>query len=139
LTPDTYSGIEYAEDYFLILRTLYKVCSPFILQGELVGISIRESGNTVTEFGHLKWLRAKANVAQQLANSKGLSSGKFLTSLSNEEGARKPLVQRIFRVFFDGRLVSFAIQSNVLGKVLRGEVSLHYVFSKISGLIKQGW
>jgi len=139
LTPNTYSGIEYAEDYFLVLRTLYKDCSPFVLQGELVGISIRESGNTVTEFGHLKWLRAKANVAQQLANSKGLSSGKFLTSLSNEEGARKPLVQRIFRVIFDGRLVRFAIQSNVLGKVLRGEVSLRYVFSKISGLIKRGW
>lgn len=139
LTPETYSGVEYAEDYFLILRTLYKDCPPVVLQGELVGISIRESGNTVTEFGHLKWLRAKANVAQQLANSKGLSSGKFLTSLLSEEGSNRPLIQRIFRVIFDGRLLRFAIQSDVLGKMLRGEVSIRYVFSKISGLIRRGW
>jgi hypothetical protein len=139
LTPETYWGVEYAEDYFLILRTLYKDCPPVVLQGELVGISIRESGNTVTEFGHLKWLRAKANVAQQLANSKGLSSGKFLTSLLSEEGSNRPLIQRIFRVIFDGRLLRFAIQSDVLGKMLRGEVSIRYVFSKISGLIRRGW
>jgi hypothetical protein len=139
LTRETYSGVEYAEDYLLILRTLYKDCPPVVMQGELVGISIRESGNTVTEFGHVKWLRAKANVAQQLATSKGLASGKFLTSHSNAEVGSKPLIQRVFRVLFDGRLLRFAIQSDVLGKMLRGEVSIRYVFSKISGLIKRGW
>jgi hypothetical protein len=139
LTPDTYSGIEYAEDYFLILRTLYLDTSPFVLPGELVGISIRESGNTVTEFGHIKWLRAKANVAQQLANGKGIASGKFLASVINEESSSKPLIQRIFRVLLDGRLLRFAIQSDVIGKVLRGEVSLRYVLSKVSGLVKRGW
>jgi hypothetical protein len=109
------------------------------LPGELVGISIRESGNTVTEFGHIKWLRAKANVAQQLANGKGIASGKFLASVINEESSSKPLIQRILRVLLDGRLLRFAIQSDVIGKVLRGEVSLRYVLSKVSGLVKRGW
>lgn len=139
LPESAYSGIQYAEDYFLVLRTLYQDALPVVLKGELVGISIRESGNTVTEFGHVKWLRAKANVAHQLANSGGLTSGKFLSSLMDERRGTQPLIIRAFRVFFDGRLFWFAIQSGVLGKIFSGEVSLRYVFSKVSSLIRRGW
>jgi hypothetical protein len=138
LDPMVYSSVEYAEDYFLILKTLYQDSVPFVFEGQLVGISIRESGNTVTEFGHPKWLRAKANVAYSLANSPALSKGKFVHvgQSTNRSGS---LLARIWRTLFDGRLWKLAFQYRILEKILSGRISPKYAVSKLVSLIRQGW
>ena len=139
LEASVYSSIEYAEDYFLILKTLYQNSIPFVFDGQLVGISIRDSGNTVTEFGHLKWLRAKANVAHSLANVPGLSKGKFVQMSRGSNGRSSFLLARIWRTLFDGRLFRIAVQYNIVIKILRGQISAKYAISKLLALIKQGW
>ncbi len=139
LDPNVYSSIEYAEDYFLILKTLYQDSVPFVFDGQLVGVSIRESGNTVTEFGHVKWLRAKANVAHNLATIPGISKGKFVQMFHSSNGRSSFLLARIWRTLFDGRLWRIAVQYNIIMKILKGQISLKYAASKLVGLIKQGW
>lgn len=139
LDPRAYTTVEYAEDYFLILRTLYQECVPFVFVGQLVGISIRESGNTVTEFGDIKWLRAKANVAYALANSPNLSQGKFALIGQTALGRGGSLLARTLITLFDGRLLKIAFRYKVLEKIIRGQISPRYAISKLVSLIKQGW
>ena len=139
LSPEDFSRIEFAEDYFLTLRALYKGCLPVILEGELAGISIRSSGNTVTEFSNVKWVRAKANVANELAQSLKFGRGGFLILNSGKRGVVRSLPNRVFRALFDGRLIRFALQTNVLGRILRREISIKFVISKVFRLVKNGW
>jgi hypothetical protein len=139
LDSSVYSSVEYAEDYFLILKTLYQDSVPFVFDGQLVGISIREAGNTVTEFGHVKWLRAKANVANSLATVPGLSKGKFSYVSMALSGRSRSLSIRIWGTLFDGRLWKVVVQYKILVKILNGQISLKYAASKLLSLIKQGW
>ena len=137
--PEVYSSVEYAEDYFLILKSLYQESLPVVLEGQLVGISIRESGNTVTDYGNPKWLRAKANVAYSLANAPNLSKGKFVQA-PEESGTRALfLMPRVWRTLFDGRLLKVVFRYGILGKILSGQISPKFALSKLVSLIKRGW
>jgi hypothetical protein len=138
LDSKVYSSVEYAEDYFLILKTLYQESVPFVFDGQLVGISIRESGNTVTEFGHPKWLRAKANVAYSLANTPALSKGKFV-HMRQSTMRSGSLLARIWRTLFDGRLWKLAFQYKILEKIISGQISPKYAVLKLVSLIRKGW
>jgi hypothetical protein len=141
ISNDAFEQIEYAEDYFLILRSLYKNGVPIIFDGHLAGISIREDGNTVTDIGATKWQRAKANVGYHLINDPSLQSGKFGSGALDFFNKRRSgsLFARASRVMFDGRLWVMAFRSNVPSKVLSGQIPISYVFKKIFVLIKQGW
>jgi hypothetical protein len=123
LDPRAYTTVEYAEDYFLILRTLYQECVPFVFVGQLVGISIR----------------AKANVAYALANSPNLSQGKFALIGQTALGRGGSLLARTLITLFDGRLLKIAFRYKVLEKIIRGQISPRYAISKLVSLIKQGW
>jgi hypothetical protein len=139
LGPEVFKSVEYAEDYFLILKSLYQESVPIVFEGQLVGISIRDSGNTVTEFENPKWLRAKANVAHSLANLPSLSRGKFVQH-PEEVGARKMIfVRSVFRTLFDGRLLRAVIRYGIPGKILSGQVSLKFAISKLVSLVRTGW
>lgn len=140
LSRESFENVEYAEDYFLILTALYQNITPIVFGHLLAGISIRDEGNTVTEFGAVKWQVAKANVAYHLVNN-SINSGKFDSpNASSGRGRRKhTVIFRAFRVLFDGRLWGMARRVGVFSKLLSGQVSLRFVFMKIRTLIKQGW
>jgi hypothetical protein len=141
VSDEAFAQVEYAEDYFLILRSLYKRGMPIIFDGHLAGISIREDGNTVTDVGATKWQRAKANVGYHLINDPSLQSGKFGSGALSYFNKRRSgsLFARASRVMFDGRLWVMAFRSNVPSKILSGQIPISYVFKKVIVLIKQGW
>jgi hypothetical protein len=141
ISDDAFEQVEYAEDYFLILRSLYKNGIPIIFDGHLAGISIRKDGNTVTDVGATKWQRAKANVGYHLMNDASLQFGKFGSGALGHFNERRSgsLLARVTRVLFDGRLWVMAFRSDVPSKVFSGQIPISFVFRKISVLIKQGW
>jgi len=70
----TYEKITYLEDYMTILNVLLTNGSiPIIVNKMYVGISIRETGNTITEVDRTKWNRSMSELVSSLVNSSSYS------------------------------------------------------------------
>jgi GR25 family glycosyltransferase involved in LPS biosynthesis len=78
-----YDKITYYEDYITILiAILAQNCFPIIIDKLFVGISLRESGNTVTEKDRLKWDKSMSELVSCLVNLPEISHMLSLPSSS---------------------------------------------------------
>lgn len=69
-----YDTVTYYEDYMTILITLLSSkCLPIVVDKLYVGISLRESGNTVTELDRSKWNKSMSEVVSHLVTAPSTS------------------------------------------------------------------
>lgn len=81
-----YETVTYAEDYMLVLFALIvQNRFPIIVDKLIVGISIRESGNTVTETDRTKWHKSMSEVVSHLVNSREAPAMLSLSSATLNE------------------------------------------------------
>jgi hypothetical protein len=74
IPPRVYETVTYYEDFMTILNTLLSLkCFPIVVDKLYVGISLRNSGNTVTETDRTKWDRSMSEMVSHLLNSPGTS------------------------------------------------------------------
>ncbi|WNC89264.1 glycosyltransferase family A protein [Paraburkholderia sp. FT54] len=93
IPPRVYETVTYYEDFMTILNTLLSLkCFPVVVDKLYVGISLRNSGNTVTEMDRTKWDRSMSEMVSHLLNSPGTSQ---MLSLPSHAISIAPQQQRL--------------------------------------------
>ena len=135
-----YDSVTYYEDYMTTLFALLSTnCFPIAVDKLYVGISVRASGNTITETDRTKWNRSMSELVSHMVNLPGLSQMlslpvHSLRSDSSVQFLRNQIAER-------DRQISSLVNSSswrmtksirVLTELLRGRLSF-------ADLVKRLW
>lgn len=134
-----YASVTYYEDYMTTLFALLAArCFPISIDKLFVGISVRESGNTITETDRTKWNRSMSELVSHMVNLPELSQmlslpTHSLRSNSSIQGLRNQLAER------DQHIASLMSSSSwkitkplrVVTELLRGRLRLSDVVRKL--------
>lgn len=147
-----YDTVTYYEDFMTILNTLLgRNCFPIVVDKLYVGISLRSSGNTVTETDRSKWNRSMSEMVSHLVNSPSASQMLSLPSgairiapQESSEEAKVALERELARVRQElaerTHLIDVIAHSNSwkltrplrgVARVLRGELTVKAVFNRL--------
>jgi hypothetical protein len=148
IPPNVYDTVTYYEDFTTILNTLLsRDCFPVVVDKLYVGISLRATGNTVTETDRTKWDRSMSEMVAHLINIPGASQMLSLPShaISIAPLASSPEVEhelaRVRKELEDrNRFIDQVASSKswqltrplrVAARLVRGQLSLRSIMRRI--------
>jgi glycosyltransferase involved in cell wall biosynthesis len=104
IPPSVYDSVTYYEDYMTTLFALLSTkCFPIVVDKLYVGISVRSSGNTITETDRTKWNRSMSELVSHMVNLPELSQMlslpvHSLRSDSSIQSLRNQIAERDHRI-----------------------------------------
>jgi hypothetical protein len=134
-----YASVTYYEDYMTTLFALLAAnCFPVAVDKLFVGISVRESGNTITETDRTKWNRSMSELVSHMVNLPELSQMLSLPihsmrSNSSTQGLRNQLAERDQHIASIMNSSSWKITKpiRVVTELLRGQLRPADVVKKL--------
>lgn len=140
INKEIYDTVTYYEDYTSLINSLLKYESiPLILGNLYVGISLRESGNTMTETDRSKWDKSMGEIVSYLVNGNMSTS---LLSLASYDIQQNTINE--FELLEAKRKINNMIESKSwqltrplrgIDKLIRGKVGLQEFISRSLSLL----
>ncbi len=141
LTSEACAKVTYYEDYMtLLLGLLGSRSVPIVVDRLYAAISIRESGNTVTETDRTKWNASMAELVSQLVSDPGLAQLLSLPSVGGEASGRSLAELQHIRTQLDQIKSStswrLTMPFRAMIQLLRREISFSSFFNTLGSSLR---